>query len=54
MLADGVGDDVNIRRPVVKRIKKEVQDNMYTIPTLVYKGETFIQEIYIYRLLYKL
>ena len=53
MLADGVGD-VNIRRPVVKRIKKQVQDNMYTIPTSVYKGETFIQKIYIYSLLYKL
>lgn len=45
-LVDALGDDVNIHGPGVKRIKKQAQD-MYIIPTLVYKGEIFTQKTYL-------
>ena len=38
-----MGDDVNIHGPDVKRIKMQARD-MYIIPSLVYKGEIFIQK----------
>ena len=50
-LVDALGDDVTIHGPDVKRIKQQARD-MYILPTLVYKGEIFIQK-HIYSLLCK-
>lgn len=45
-LVDALGDDVNIHGPDVKRIKQQARD-MYILPTLVCKGEIFIQKTYL-------